>query len=103
MGENHFAPMPAAVYGVVLLMAAIAYCMLQRAIIARRGPRLGAAARGRQATGRASCRRCSTSLAIASTFWSQWIAEALYVLVALIWLIPDRRIERALQARSPAS
>ena len=98
MGENHFAPMPSALYGAVLLMAAIAYWVLQQTIIAAEGPAsLLKSAVGGDWKGRLS--PIVYLLAIASTFWVQWIAQALYVLIALLWLIPDRRIEHALQRR----
>jgi TMEM175 potassium channel family protein len=99
MGENEFAPMPSAVYGFVLLMAAIAYWLLERAIIAADGPRSVL----RRAVGKDWKGKLSPLfyiVAIASTFWWQWIAEVLYVLVALLWLIPDRRIEHALKHRA---
>ncbi len=95
MGENGFAPGPTALYGVVLLMAAIAYWILQRAILARSARNsLLAAAVGADLKGKVSL--LLYLIAIPSAFLHQWIAGALYVLVALIWLIPDRRIERAL-------
>jgi uncharacterized membrane protein len=95
MGENHLEAMPAAVYGVVLFMAALAYYILQRAIIARHGPgSLLAAALGRDLKGKLSP-VCYLS-AIGLAFVSPWLANALYLSVALVWLIPDRRIERAL-------
>ncbi len=95
MGENHFAAAPSAVYGVVLLMAAIAYWVLQQRIIAVEGAdSLLKKAIGNDWKGRGS--PIIYIIAIVAAFWSQWIAQALYVLVALIWLIPDRRIERAL-------
>ena len=98
MGENHFAPMPSAIYGAVLLMAAIAYWILQQAIIASEG----SASILRSAVGgdwKGKLSPVLYLLAVASTFWVQWLAQALYVLVALIWLIPDRRIEHALQGK----
>jgi len=92
IGENNFAPIPMAVYGIVLLMAAIAYFILQTAIIRAQGENsLLARAVGNDIKGKMS--PILYSLAIASNFVSQWISGALYVLVALIWLIPDRRIE----------
>jgi TMEM175 potassium channel family protein len=95
MGENHFAPAPTALYGVVLLMAAIAYWMLQRTIINSQGrASLLKAAVGRDLKGKLS--PIFYLIAIPLAFVSRWISEALYVLVALIWLIPDRRIERVL-------
>jgi uncharacterized membrane protein len=95
MGENHFSAVPAAVYGVVLLMAAIAYWILQQVIIASQGSgSLLKKAIGRDWKGKLS--PAIYALAIASAFRSQWISIGLYVLVALIWLVPDRRIERVL-------
>jgi len=99
MGENEFAPMPSAVYGFVLVMAGVAYLLLERAIIAADGP--GSVLRlavGKDWKGKVS--PVFYVAAIVSTFWWQWVAQALYVLVALLWLIPDRRIERALKQRA---
>jgi uncharacterized membrane protein len=98
MGENHFAPLPCALYGVVLLMAAVAYWVLQQTIIASEGP----ASVLRHAVGRDWKGKLSPVLyltAIAATFWLPWVAELIYVSVALLWLVPDRRIEHALQRR----
>jgi uncharacterized membrane protein len=96
MGEIEFTPMPSAVYGFVLLMAGIAYLLLERAIIAADGPssvlRLAV---GKDWKGKLS--PVFYVAAIVSTLWWQWVAQALYVLVALLWLIPDRRIERTLK------
>ena len=95
MGENNVAPMPAAVYGFVLLMAAIAYYLLQLAIIAKQGrDSLLKAALGRDWKGKISVVLYLGALLLA--FVKPWIAIAVYVLVALMWLVPDRRIERAL-------
>jgi uncharacterized membrane protein len=95
MGENHFASAPTATYGVVLLMAAIAYLILQRRIIRVQGDdSLLAHAVGGDLKGRVSPLLYITAIPIA--FVSRWIAGALYVTVALWWLVPDRRIERAL-------
>lgn len=93
MGENHFAPAPTAVYGVVLLAAGAAYWILQRAIIATQGrdSRLAAAV-GRDIKGKLS--PLLYLAAIPCAFAQPWIADGLYVLVALMWLLPDRRIER---------
>jgi uncharacterized membrane protein len=96
MGENHFAAVPTALYGVVLLMAAIAYYLLQQAIIRAQG----AGSILRKAVGRDWKGKLSPVLyivAIVVTVWSPWIAQAIFVTVALIWLIPDRRIESVLQ------
>jgi uncharacterized membrane protein len=98
MGENHFAAWPSAVYGVVLLMAAIAYWTLQQVIIACDGPdSLLKKAVGGDWKGKLSPLFYIT--AIASTFFVPWVAEALYIFVALWWLVPDRRIERAIGMR----
>jgi uncharacterized membrane protein len=95
MGANHFSSVPTALYGLVLLMAAIAYYVLQQLIIASQGPDslLKRAVRG-DWQGKSS--PLIYLLAISIALWSPHIAQALYALVALIWLIPDRRIERAL-------
>ncbi len=96
MGENHVAATPTAVYGFVLLMAAIAYYILQRAIVALQGPNsLLAAAIGRDWKGKLS--PVLYLLAIPLAFLNSWISNGLYILVAALWLVPDRRIERALQ------
>jgi uncharacterized membrane protein len=97
MGENHFAVAPTALYGVVLLMAAIAYYVLERAIIRAQGPdSILKKAVGRDLKGKLS--PLLYILAIVGTLVSPWIAEAIYVAVALIWLIPDRRIEKVLSS-----
>jgi uncharacterized membrane protein len=93
MGENHFAPLPSALYGAVLLAAAIAYYVLQQTIIAAQGERSVL----RQAVGSDWKGKASPLLylvGIGLTFVSAWLAQAIYVLVALIWLVPDKRIER---------
>jgi uncharacterized membrane protein len=96
MGENHFAPAPTALYGVVLLMAAIAYWILQRALMREHGnDSLLAKAVGADLKGKLS--PFLYLIAIISTFFQQWIAQALYVLVALLWLLPDPRIERTVR------
>jgi uncharacterized membrane protein len=95
MGENHFAQLPTAVYGIVLLAASIAYYILQQLIISEQGKdsRLKAAI-GVDIKGKLS--PIIYVLAIVLAFVNQWISDALYVLVALMWLIPDRRIESKL-------
>jgi uncharacterized membrane protein len=95
MGETHAAPLPAALYGVVMLLAAVAYTILQTAIIARQGPqsRLREAVRG-DVKGKLSL--LSYAAAIPLAFVERWISIGIYVLVALIWLVPDRRIESRL-------
>ena len=92
MGENNFAPLPAAFYGAVALMAAIAYFILQTAIVQEHGPesRL-ATALGSDVKGKASPILYLAAIPLA--FVNRWISMALYVLVALLWLVPDRRIE----------
>ena len=94
MGETDFAALPTAVYGADLLLAAIAYFILQTAIIAEEGPdsRLRAAI-GRDLKGKVSPLLYLAAIPLA--FVSPWIALAFYVFVALIWLVPDRRIESA--------
>lgn len=95
MGENHFAPMPTALYGLVLLMAGVAYWLLEQMIIASQGTdSLLKKAVGSDWKGKLSI--VLYALAIALAFWSSWIAIGLYVLVAALWLVPDRRIERVL-------
>jgi len=97
MGENHFAALPAAMYGLVLLLAAIAYWLLQQAIIAAQGPEsMLQKAVGSDAKGKLS--PVFYLLAIPVAFVHTGISMALYVAVALWWLVPDRRIEHALDA-----
>ncbi len=95
MGENHFMPLPTALYGVVMLLAAVAYYILQSLIIAAEGcdSRL-AAALGRDYKGKLS--PVLYLVAIGAAFWHPWLSGAIYVLTALLWLIPDPRIERSL-------
>ena len=96
MGENHFAPLPTAAYGVDLLCAAIAYTILQNAIIRLEGPRSKLAeAVKRDVKGKLSLALYVTAIPLA--FVNPWIAVAIYVTVALIWLVPDPRIERELR------
>jgi len=95
MRENSFAATPTALYGVVLFMAAIAYRILQQMIIASQGPdSLLKKMIGGDWKGKVSPLLYLASIPIA--FWSRWVSLGLYVLVALFWLIPDRRIERVL-------
>lgn len=95
IGENNFAPIPMAFYGIILLMAAIAYFILQRRILAVHGKdSLLANALGKDTKGKIS--PVLYVIAIASTYVSEWIAAGIYVLVALMWLVPDRRIENAI-------
>lgn len=95
MGENHFAAVPSALYGGVLFMAAIAYSILQKTIIASQGENsLLQRALGRDWKGKSS--PVVYAVAMVTAFWSPALAQALYVLLALLWLIPDTRIEKAL-------
>jgi len=95
MGENHFAPIPSALYGVVLLCAAVAYWILQQAIIASQGnDSLLRHAVGSDWKGKLS--PLLYILAITLTFFLPWAGQLIYVGVALLWLVPDRRIERTL-------
>jgi uncharacterized membrane protein len=96
MGENHFAPTPTALYGAVLLMAALAYWILQQAIIASEGS--GSVLRSAVGTDwKGKLSPIAYVVAIGVTQISSWVAQVIYVAIALIWLIPDRRIERALR------
>jgi len=96
MGENHFAPLPTLLYGIVLLMAGMAYFILQGRILAVEGEHsVLKQAIGRDWKGKVSVIAYSTAICTAMK-WS-WIAWTIFILVALMWLIPDRRIERALQ------
>jgi uncharacterized membrane protein len=94
MGENHFAPLPTAIYGLVLLFAALSYTILQGTIVAHhKGEnKLLAAAVGHDLKGKLSI--ACYAVAIPLAFYNQWISDALYIFVALMWLVPDRRIER---------
>jgi uncharacterized membrane protein len=95
MGENHFTAMPTVLYGVVLLMAAMAYFLLQRTIIRSQGQdSILKKAIGRDWKGRLS--PILYILAILAALRSPWMAQAILVIAALVWLIPDRRIEKLL-------
>ena len=95
MGENHFAQLPTALYGFVLLMAAVAYWILVFAITSEEGPdSLLAKAVGKDLKGKLSA--LAYAVAIALSFVNHWFAAAIYILVALVWLVPDKRIERVL-------
>jgi uncharacterized membrane protein len=100
MGENHLGPMPSALYGVVLLMCALAYYVLQQVIIASQGPdSVLRRAVGGDWKGKASPLFYLLAIA-AAVARIPWLPQVLYVLVALVWLVPDRRIEKALAAGS---
>jgi uncharacterized membrane protein len=95
MGENHFTAVPSALYGIVLLMAAIAYYLLQQAIIRAHGvDSILKKAIGRDWKGKLS--PVLYIVAIVTTLRFSWMAQAIFVIAALIWLIPDRRIEKRL-------
>ena len=95
MGENHFASEPTAVYGMVLLMAAIAYTILTMEIVSHHGPdSVLAAAIGKDVKGKISI--VGYFAAIALAFVDQWFSDAIYVAIALLWLVPDKRIEKRL-------
>ncbi len=98
MGGNHFASWPTAVYGVVLLMAAVSYHLLLGSLVSLHGPDSLLA----QATTRSLKERASEVFYVAAiplAFVRPWISDALFVAVALIWIVPDRRIESRLEAR----
>ncbi len=98
VGENHFGAAPMAMYGGVLLMGAISYYILQQVIIATHSEgSLVAKAIGRDLKGKLSPVLYAT--AIVSTFFEPWIAGGIYVFVALMWLVPDRRIERVMATK----
>lgn len=100
MGENRFAPTPTAAYGVILLLAAIAYLLLQHAILREEGPDSTlAVAVGRDRKGKISL--LIYAIAIPVAFLYPWMAGALYVVGALMWLVPDRRIERRVLHAGP--
>ena len=100
MGENHVAPVPTALYGVVLLLTGVAYLILQRTIVRLEGPQsILATAIGRDFKGNLSA--LGYALAIPLAFVREWLAWALYVGVALMWLVPDRRIERVIGTDGP--
>jgi uncharacterized membrane protein len=95
MGENHFARGPVALYGTVMLFAAIAYFILVRTLLARHGPNsVLATALGGDFKGKISMVIYLVAIPLAFVKW--WLACALYVLVSIMWLVPDRRIERTL-------
>ena len=102
MGENEFAPLPTALYGAVLLMCGLAYLILQCAVVAAYGRRsLLAEALGSDAKGKWSA--VAYAVAIPVCFVSRWLACGIYALVALLWLVPDRRVERVLARAEEAA
>ena len=100
VGESHLSALPTAAYGLVLLFAAIAYLILQQCIVRREGGTSTLArALGRDLKGKLS--PLGYAVGIAAAFWHAWISAVLYFAVALIWLIPDSRIEHELSRREP--
>ena len=98
MGENHFQTAPTAVYGTVLLLAAVAYFILQNIIIADHGRDSKIAqAIGEDRKGKLSIVLYAAGVGVA--FWHAWISPVIYTLVALMWLIPDKRLEPVIQER----
>jgi uncharacterized membrane protein len=99
MGENHFAPLPVAIYGAVLLMSAVAFSILSHLLVAIEGrdSDLGLAF---QRDWKGNCSIVLYALAIGCTFINRWISVALYVLVSLMWLVPDRRVERVVERKT---
>jgi uncharacterized membrane protein len=98
MGENDFAPVPVAAYGVVLLLAAVAYYILQTLIVRTHGPDFPLReALGRDAKGKASPVLYVAAIPLA--FVNRWVSIGIYVFVALMWLVPDRRIESIYERR----
>ena len=96
LGENHFTALPTALYGISLLMPAIAYFLLQRAIVAQQGTESPLQrALGSDFKGKISPVLYLTAIGL--SFVTPWVAQAIYALVALMWLVPDRRIERAIR------
>src|SRR5688500_13640617 len=95
MGETHFAAWPVALYGAILTFAAVAYFFLARALVSLHGEEsmLGTAL-GRDFKGKISIVICALAIPLAFVKW--WVACALYVLIAIMWLVPDRRIEKTL-------
>jgi uncharacterized membrane protein len=97
MGENHSAPVPTAAYGIVMVMAAVSYTLLQATILSNHAPDSALArAVGRDWKGKLSMVLYVAAIALA--FVNQWLSDALYITVALIWFVPDRRIERSVHA-----
>ena len=99
MGENFLVPIPTALYGAILLMPAIAYYLLQKTILRKQGPEsLLANALGTDIKGKISPVLYAAAILLA--FVNPWISIAIYVMVAVMWLVPDRRIESVLRKKS---
>lgn len=102
MGENSFAPAATVLYGAVLLLAAVAYMLSQQSIIASQGSEsLLKQAIGSDWNGKVS--PLLYALAIGVAYWGRWVSLCLYVLVAMLWLIPDRRIGKVVQVHQRRS
>jgi uncharacterized membrane protein len=98
MGDNHTAALPTATYGVVMVLSAVAYMLLEQAIIARQGERSKLeAAVGKDAKARISL--VLYVVAIAAAFYNTWISDGLYVFVSAMWFVPDKRIESLLTSQ----
>ncbi|MEQ1729788.1 MAG: TMEM175 family protein [Vicinamibacterales bacterium] len=92
MGENHYSPVPTAAYGVILVMSAVSYTLLQRAILKHHGPESKLAkAVGSDGKGKLSLALYLSAIPLA--FVNQWLSDAIYVAVAVMWFVPDRRLE----------
>ena len=101
MGENHFGAAPAALYGVVLLMSGVAYSLLQGVLVRLQGGESALArAVGRDVKGKASLAMYAAAIGV--SFVAPWAAVVVYALVAVMWIVPDRRIERELAGEGEA-
>jgi TMEM175 potassium channel family protein len=100
MGENNFAPAPTALYGFVMLMAAVAYWILQRTILATEPPD-SVLRRAMRSDIKGNASPLIYAVAIPLAYFSPWLASGLYALVAVIWLVPDTRIEKQLEEHRP--
>jgi len=99
MGENFLVPIPTALYGAILLLPAIAYYLLQKAILRKPGSEsLLASVLGTDLKGKISPVLYAAAILLA--FVNPWISIAIYVMVAVMWLVPDRRIESVLREKS---
>jgi uncharacterized membrane protein len=96
MEENHFASLPTALYGTVLFMAGLAYTILQHCIISVHGGKRALLAKAVAHDWKGKSSSILYLIAIATAFWNRWVSDAIYVFVAIMWLIPDSRIEKRL-------
>ena len=92
MGENHYAPVPTAAYGVILVMSAVSYTLLQKAILLHHGPE-SKLARAVGSNGKGKLSLALYVSAVPLAFVNQWLSDAIYVAVAIIWFLPDRQLE----------